>query len=223
MTEEEWLACRAPKAMLAFLCDHSGTARRKQGRRKLRLLACACCRRVWHKLTEDRDRRMVLLSEDFADGAASPQELGAARQLSLDRPGHIFPAVRAAIATADPQPRAAVNEAMFGVCSAVASHGAGYGERWQAEAEALAEVVRELFGNPFRAARCERRWLTANDGAARRVAQAAYDSRDLADLPVVADALEEAGCDERALLGHLRSPGPHVRGCWALDLVLGKS
>jgi hypothetical protein len=63
-----------------------------------------------------------------------------------------------------------------------------------------------------------------------QVAEAAYDERQLpegtldpARLAVLADALEDAGCNDAELLGHLRSPGPHVRGCWAVDLVLGKS
>src|SRR5690349_18546496 len=124
--------------MLAYLCEHYGGARRKGGRRKLRLLACACCRRVWHKLAEDRDRQLVLLSEGFADGTVTAKKLEPARRRCLDRTGHIFSEVRAAIATADPQPRKAVKEVLFGVCSAVASHGAGYPERWQAEGEALA-------------------------------------------------------------------------------------
>src|SRR5438128_277003 len=130
MTEAEWLACRSPGGMLTYLREHFGIARRKDGRRKLRLFACACCRRVWHKLTEDRDRRVVLLSEDFADARASAEELESARRRCLDRTGHVHPAVRAAIATADPQPRTAAKEVMFGVCSAVASHGVGYNERW---------------------------------------------------------------------------------------------
>jgi hypothetical protein len=61
------------------------------------------------------------------------------------------------------------------------------------------------------------------------LAQAAYDEReqpsgrlDVARLAVLADALEDAGCDQPDLLGHLRGPGPHVRGCWAVDLLLGK-
>ena len=55
-----------------------------------------------------------------------------------------------------------------------------------------------------------------------KLAQAIYEERDLRRLPVLADALEDAGCEDADLLGHLRGPGRHVRGCWALDLVLGK-
>jgi hypothetical protein len=63
----------------------------------------------------------------------------------------------------------------------------------------------------------------------RRLAQAAYEDRHLpagtlddTRLLILADALEEAGCSDAAILGHLRGPGPHVRGCWVLDLILGK-
>jgi hypothetical protein len=61
------------------------------------------------------------------------------------------------------------------------------------------------------------------------LAAAAYADRllpsgqlDRAKLAVAADALEDAGCTDPELLGHLRGPGPQVRGCWAVDLVLGK-
>jgi hypothetical protein len=222
VTEAEWLTCKSPGEMLTSICDNFGAARRKSGRRKLRLFACACCRHVWHKLTEDRDRQIVLLSEDFADGKVSPVDLAGARKHCLDRPGYIYPAIRAAIATTNPQPRTAANEVMFGVCSAIASHGAGYHERWHAEVEALAEVVREVFGNPFHPIRSERCWRTANDGAVVRLAQSIYDTRNFVELPILLDALEDAGCNDAAILGHLRGPGAHVRGCWAVDLLTGR-
>src|SRR5438270_2367166 len=65
MTEAEWQASAAPGAMLKHWCEHGGAARRKGGRRKLRLFACACCRRIGHLLPEERDRHMVLVSEHF--------------------------------------------------------------------------------------------------------------------------------------------------------------
>ncbi len=89
------------------------------------------------------------------------------------------------------------------------------------------ELLRDIFGNPFRPRRVSPAWQTAE---AVRLTQAVYDDRQLpvgtldADrLAVLADALEDAGCDQPDLLGHLRGPGPHVRGCWAVDLLLGKS
>jgi hypothetical protein len=66
-------------------------------------------------------------------------------------------------------------------------------------------------------------WLTANGGAAGRLAAAAYAERAFERLPILADALEEAGCGNTEILGHLRGTGPHPPGCWALDVVLGKS
>jgi hypothetical protein len=84
-------------------------------------------------------------------------------------------------------------------------------------------LVRELFGPlPFRPASVDAAWLAGNDGTVSKLAAAIYDARAFERLPVLADALEDAGCSDAALLGHLRGPGPHVRGCWAVDLLLGK-
>jgi len=95
------------------------------------------------------------------------------------------------------------------------------------ERAAQAALVRDIFGDTFSAPALDRARLTP---AVASIARAAYEARALpsghldADrLAVLADALEEAGCADEAILGHLRSPGPHVRGCRALDLVLGKS
>jgi hypothetical protein len=56
----------------------------------------------------------------------------------------------------------------------------------------------------------------------RRLAEATYENRRWEDLPVLADALEEAGCDDADILGHCRGPGPHTRGCWVIDCLLGR-
>jgi hypothetical protein len=85
-----------------------------------------------------------------------------------------------------------------------------------------ADLVREIFGNPFRPAVIEPAWLAWGDGIAGQLAQGIYEDRAFDRLPILADALIDAGCRDDALLDHLRSSGPHVRGCWALDLVLGK-
>jgi hypothetical protein len=91
-------------------------------------------------------------------------------------------------------------------------------------------LLRELVGHPFRTIALDPAWLTWQGGTVPRLAQVAYDERQLpkgtldpARLAVLADDLERAGCEDAELLGHLRSPGPHVRGCWVLDLILGKS
>jgi hypothetical protein len=81
--------------------------------------------------------------------------------------------------------------------------------------------ARDIF-NPFRPVTIDPTWLAWNDGTVVKLAQAIYDERAFDRLPILADALEEAGCDPAELLAHLRGPGPHVRGCWAVDFLLGR-
>jgi hypothetical protein len=98
------------------------------------------------------------------------------------------------------------------------------------EPPAQAVLLRDIFGNPFRPPpRPQVAWLTWNDGTVRRLAEAIYNERSLPKghldgtrIGVLADALEDAGCADPDLLGHLRGLGPHLRGCWAVDLLLGK-
>jgi hypothetical protein len=80
-------------------------------------------------------------------------------------------------------------------------------------------LLRDIFGNPFRRATVLPSWRTATVTA---LAEASYAERGIDRLPILGDALEDAGCTDTAILDHLRGPGPHVRGCWALDLLLGK-
>jgi hypothetical protein len=95
-------------------------------------------------------------------------------------------------------------------------------EAFDVECVRQADLVRCILGNPFRTALLDPVYLDANDGAARRVAQEIYDDHAFADLPVLADALEDAGCTDDAALSHCRDAGPHARGCWVVDLALGK-
>jgi hypothetical protein len=88
-----------------------------------------------------------------------------------------------------------------------------------AERESQGRLLRDIFGNPFRPVTVDPAWRTSNVSA---IAQRIYDERRFADLPILADALEDAGCTIGAMLTHCREPGEHVRGCWVVDLVLGK-
>jgi hypothetical protein len=92
-----------------------------------------------------------------------------------------------------------------------------------AQHKAHAVLLRDIFDNPFLPRAFPRFWSLWNDGLLPALAGAIYQERAFDRLPVLADALEDAGCADADLLGHLRGPGPHVRGCWALDLVLGKA
>jgi hypothetical protein len=84
------------------------------------------------------------------------------------------------------------------------------------------DLLREVFGNPLRPAAVAPSWMTWNDGTVPRIAQAIYDEKAFDRLPILANALENCGCDTGDILNHLRGPGPHVRGCWVVDLLLGK-
>jgi hypothetical protein len=81
-------------------------------------------------------------------------------------------------------------------------------------------IIHDLFGNPFRHVTLDPSWLTSTVLA---LSQQMYESRDFSPMPIIADALQDARCDNDDILAHCRGPGPHSRGCWAVDLVLGKS
>jgi hypothetical protein len=90
-------------------------------------------------------------------------------------------------------------------------------------AEGGANLVREVIGNPFQPFVVDPAWLSWREGTVRILAQRIYDERTFELMPVLADALQDAGCEDNNALTHCRSPGPHVRGCWVLDHLLGKS
>jgi hypothetical protein len=202
MTEQEWLSCTNPKAMLDFLGD-------KASDRKLRLFACACCRRIWNLFTDERARTAVDVAERYADGlndeaAWAAAGLGAriAHAEALDTWAHNL-AVRAT----SPQGRDAAYQ-----CAAA------WGSKWHRSV--LAGMVRDLFVNPFRLFSVAPAWLAWNDSIIPHLAQGIYEDRAFDRLPILGDALEEAGCTDQAVLDHLRGPGPHARGCWPVDTVL---
>ena len=223
MKESAWLACREPLKLLEWLQD-SGRA----SDRKLRLFAVACCRRIWHLLAEGASRRAVEVAERFADGLADSRALAAARGAARAADDRRDPAARAAKDTT----RAVAGQAAWNACYHAAGAAAGQvgvagsmqggsDTAWDAECECQAAILRDLFGPlPFRTVKAMPTWRTP---AVLALAASIDDEHRFDETPVLADALEEAGCDNAELLEHLRRPGPHVRGCYALDFVLGKS
>jgi hypothetical protein len=231
MTEQQWLACANPVGMIGFLGGRGSD-------RKWRLLACACCRLAWHHLTDPRSRTAVEAAEAFADGQVPLEEMESAHAAATAAAAEQPPATPGAAAAT-----AAGSAARPGVAAGAARHvldkvawapstaprgkagRAGRAHRDQVGRRA-ASLLRCVVGNPFRPVFISSAWQSPQVVA---LAQAAYDGRelpagtlDIARLAVLADALEEAGCDHSDLLRHLRGPGPHVRGCWAVDLLLGK-
>jgi hypothetical protein len=193
----------------------------------MRLFACGCCRELWHLLPDSRSRVAVEVAERFADGEATEDEL---RQTCHIAQGPFNESNQTELASA----------AYVAWCSAdpiFANLGASQaaGRHFLPSTGAVrAAVLRDIIGNPFRprpprgrkAARLWGKeldsWLSWDDGTALKLAQAIYDDRAFDHLPILADALEEAGCTDPAILAHCRGPGPHVRGCWVVDLLLGK-
>jgi hypothetical protein len=219
MTEKQWLACKSPMSMLRHLHGQGGG-------RKLRLFAAACCRRAWDRLTDERSRRAVEAAERLADGEATTKELAAAWRsawrVSARRTEDDSRYVAAAACYAADS---LIWGGAYDAAGAVARH-AGQRKARPGEEKAQVALLRDLFGNPFRPASVSPAWQTAEVVA---LAQAAYDERalpsgtlDATRLAVLADALEEAGCTDADILNHCRQPGVHVRGCWVVDLLLGK-
>ena len=211
MTEQDWLACTDPLEMLAFLLTHPGYSERK-----MRLFAVACYWQVeefhWDEPLFDAEVEAV---EQYADRRIGRTGLLAA---SLAHLRQLFPGEE------DSALQFVTEEADYAAWMAQwAAERSQYAEdgAWPAGAAEAgqADLLRDLFGNPFRPIRPDPAWQTPN---AMTLAQAIYDDRAFDRLPLLANALEEAGCDNADILNHLRGPGPHVRGCWSLDLILGK-
>jgi hypothetical protein len=217
--------------------------RRRRYDRSLRLFACACARRLW-PLLGGPGRALVEASERYADRLIGPDALVAANQLAF-RDAGAFPPPRGA-GRAARRARAAAQARVLAVraasCAwdgesaarAALSYAPRAAKRGQLhprlpaqavglERQAQVALLREVLGNPLRPSPAIAPAVLADKGAARRLAAAIYEARRFEDLPVLADLLEEAGLTDAALLGHLRGPGPHARGCWALDAVLEKS
>jgi hypothetical protein len=234
VTEAEWLARTDPQPMLDF-------RQGKVSERKLRLFAAARCR----LFRPDWDdgwpvREAVEAAEQLGDGLAPAGRLARlhlpwrdfTRGLSYDttdptggstvlRPSDLGRLLVQVISF--PDAGSAARGALHDYLRSYFDGGWKDGPR---ERRAECRLLREVFGNPFRPVTASPAWQAPQVVA---LAEAAYQERELpsgtldtARLAVLADALEEAGCTDNDVLNHLRGAGPHVRGCWVVDLLLGK-
>lgn len=221
MTEAEWLGCKDPNEMLDWL-------RGRTSARKFRLVCVASCERA-KRYTEPHYHEPAEIAAAILAGTATAAQM---RAVYRKYPPHFDHDDRNAFAnTAGPDiedtaPRSVADLAdWIAHCRAVydevpeADYEAEKRARLEEELALSADQVREVVGNPFRPVRLEHLRLSEEILGMARLAAADFDPVRLA---VLSDALEETGCAEAALLSHLRSPGPHVRGCWALELILGK-
>jgi hypothetical protein len=213
--------------------------------RKLRLFACACYYRISHLLQDLAARAAVHVAERFADGAASEAEFAkaettvrelvtaleprwrasqGAERIAL-RPTHAALALAGIVCWREPQKAAwyaasnAYLEFPYLVNPGVDVHSR---ERWESELSekrAQCELLRDMFGNPFRSICFAPEWRT---DTAVALARQMYECCDFAAMPTLADALEAAGCRTKQLLGHCHASLSHLRGCWVVDLLLGK-
>jgi hypothetical protein len=193
MTEAEWLTCTDPFSMVRFLG-------RKASERKMRLFVCATLRRSM-KPEFQIVWQSVALAEEWVDGNATDEDVGDFRQahglrgLALDKQ---------------------IRGMAWGMATLIGLRPAD-----------MPGLLRDIVGNPLHPVTLDPACRTP---AVISLATATYEERELpsghfdsARLGVLADALEDAGCNDPVILGHLRGPGPHYRGCWAVDAVLGKS
>ncbi len=210
MTEAEWLGATQPAPLLTWLEG-------KASARKLRLFAVACFRRLARLPMSPTAWAAADVAERFADGRAGRRELGEANGTSFFACGSA--AHTAAVAAAHDASR---------LVSFWSSHPDGKGawggwvEHDEAEQAAQCELLRCVFGNPFRRVKVDPAWFAWGDGAARRLAEVIYDEKAFDRMGVLGDALEDAGCTHEGMLEHCRAP-VHIRGCWVVDRVLGKA
>ena len=242
--EAAWFTCTDPRPMCSLL-------RGKERGRKFRLFACACCRRVSHLLTDDRSHHALDVYERFLDGQLTMTQYAAGERAAADACAaqariagasesargysevdrvRLFASMFAAQAVTDCFGNVA--SAAADCCGALRGYGTAKltddarlreaGEKIDAaERAAQAALLRDIYGNPFRPVALDPAWLAeAVVGLARRM----YASGNFEEMPDLADALQDAGCDNEAVLVHCSySALTHVRGCWVVDLLLGKA
>ena len=214
MTDREWLECADPERMLEFL-------RGEVSARKLRLFAVACCRRIWAQLPQDRDRSAVETAERHADGLATVDDVRDCR-ISFSSISS-WTAFQNAGQAAEDASRGAIRTVRMAAWSPVLDEEPQDFEKAaklafaaeKLERAAQATFLRDIFGNLFYPIAFDQAWLTSTVVA---LAQSIYDEKAFDHLPILADALEDAGCISVDILNHCRQPGEHVRGCWAVDL-----
>jgi hypothetical protein len=219
LTEKRWLAAPRWGSIIE-------SVEKPKHARKLRLFGCACCRRIWEMLTDGASREAVEAAERFADGEIGKVELALARKAAKREIGPGLPR------SYTPQQWAAQGAMLVTLQSLGDSGRSAAGRvagavhdaklRHHLEEQRLqTPTFRDIFGNPFRPVVFPD---SRRSESAVALARTAYDTRNFTLLPILADALEEAGCDHPDVLTHCRQPDAvHVRGCWVVDGVLGRS
>jgi len=204
VTEHEWLNCTEPTEMLEFL-------REKVSVRRLTLFAVAACRQDQWLMEDKRSRQAVEWAEKIVEGVANwGVEEGPSDGDCYLMAGAANRCMGVAGCLADRDTARAIENALTVVELLLEG---------EEESSQLAVLIHDVFGNPFRRVTENPAWLTTTVVA---LAKGIYADRAFDRLPILADALQDAGCDNADILNHCRSEAPHVRGCWVVDLLLGK-
>jgi hypothetical protein len=213
MTETEWMAAADPTQMLLFLWHRASE-------RTLRLFACSVHRGMSHFNEAECVVAATELSERYADGLATAEELREARVTAVE----LWSTFHSPNVSAARHPRGLVTGAACQVTrldvTKVVTEIEQVAAAGGVEGRERARLMRDIFGNPFRPVTLDPAWLTE---AVVALARGIYEDRAFDRMPVLADALEDAGCSDPDILNHCRGEGPHVRGCHVLDLLLGKT
>ena len=198
MTDEEWNG-KSSSEMLSEVQPHASS-------RKLRLFACACCFVFTKGLETDRGNELVRIAESYADDEIQLSQLDDARLRWKAKSS----------STVD------FDDQLYHMVSMLLGQSA-HKAFWAIPANALlgakSHLLRDIFGNPFNPVTVDPRWLTSN---VVDLANAIYSERAFDRMPILSDALMDAGCDDDVIIAHCRSEGPHVRGCWVVDLLTGR-
>jgi hypothetical protein len=200
---------------------------------KLQLFAVACCRRVWHLMTDPRHRDAVQAAERFADGLLTEVEFEVAlhpivalwAELPDARkgtwgPSHYMTGATRHLESGGAAPYAASYAARGLSCGAGTKQSREWHAVQQAEEAAQCQLIRDLFGNPSHPFRFDPHWLSGPGRVAAERAGEIHREGKFECLSLLADVLEQAGCRDEAVLGHCKGPGPHGRGCWVVDALL---
>lgn len=222
MTEAEWLASADPGPLLHWV-------RGKVSDRKLRLFAVACCRSADLERIDTAAGRAVEAAERFADDRVTESRLAEVhREYQPHRSrdaSDLWQFSRgselAAREVSQPDAWAAAWDVAWS--ARVVARDGSPGRHWDDERRTQAVLLREILGNPFRPSSVDPAMLMWNGGTVPNLARTIYDDRSFDRLPVLADALEDAGRTDAELVAHVRGRGPHVRGCWGLDLLTGRT
>lgn len=216
MTEQDWLSATIPSEMLRW-------AHGRYSDRKYRLYGCASLRRLWDELPDERSRYAVVAAERYVDMQINQHELREAQLEACDAyeeaPSGL---AEAALLVAGPLDAERLENLARGIAYVAEGELAEIAQTWVERRRWQCELLRDILGNPFRPTLIGNGCRTWSQGFVIRLAQMIYDEQRGEDMPMLGEALHLAGCTNAHILEHCQSKGPHVRGCWLIDDLLGK-